>query len=203
MIKEWHSFRCLYTVIKILNPAQLCVEDRQVFQIFVFFWRYSDHYFLLDLGNRDRIRNKNLITATFISIFDGKLILNSWSSLLPLGTSVTWLTKIRILKNRNLRRKADRSFRGNSLKNHFRHLNLYSNPQSWWLEVVVIWAPLERQKVELHIFAFLILLPGSSPLKNAEFHENRYLFLILALTSCSGLPRNRKFGLFSMGKKSI
>ena len=152
MIKEWHSLHCLYTVIKILNPTQLCVEDRQVFQIFVFFWRYSDHYFLLDLGNRDRIRNKNLITATFISIFDGKLILNSWSSLLPLGTSVTWLTKIRILKNRNLRRKADRSFRGNSLKNHFRHLNLYSNPQSWWLEVVVIWAPLERQKVELHIF---------------------------------------------------
>ena len=34
-------------------------------------------------------------------------------------------------KNRNLRRKADPNFRGNFLKNHFRHLKFYSNPPGW------------------------------------------------------------------------
>ena len=33
-----------------------------------------------------------------------------------------------IFKNRNLRRIADPNFRGNFLKNHFRHLKFYSNP---------------------------------------------------------------------------
>ena len=36
-------------------------------------------------------------------------------------------TKNRIFKNLNLRKKAGRNFRGNLLKNHFRHLKLYSN----------------------------------------------------------------------------
>ena len=40
------------------------------------------------------------------------------------------VTKSRIFKNLNLRKKADRNFRGNFLKNHFRHLKLYSNPPS-------------------------------------------------------------------------
>ena len=38
------------------------------------------------------------------------------------------VTKSRISKNLNLRKKADRSFCGNFLKNHFRDLKLYSNP---------------------------------------------------------------------------
>ena len=37
------------------------------------------------------------------------------------------MTKSRIFKNLNLRKKADRTF----LKNRFRHLNLYSNSPSW------------------------------------------------------------------------
>ena len=31
----------------------------------------------------------------------------------------------------SLRKTADRNFRGNSQKNYFRHLKLYSNPPSW------------------------------------------------------------------------
>ena len=41
------------------------------------------------------------------------------------------VSKRRIFKNLNLRKKADRNFRGNFLKNHFRHLKLYSNSPSW------------------------------------------------------------------------
>ena len=62
-------------------------------------------------------------------------------------TSVT-VTKSRIFKILNLTKKSDRNFRGTFLKNHFRHLKLYSNPPG----VVVIWAPFERQKIEVHIF---------------------------------------------------
>ena len=41
------------------------------------------------------------------------------------------VTKSHIFKNLDLRRKANRDFRGNLLENHFRHLKLYSNPPSW------------------------------------------------------------------------
>ena len=41
------------------------------------------------------------------------------------------VTKSRIFKGLNLRKKADRNFRDNFLKNHFRHLKLYSNRPSW------------------------------------------------------------------------
>ena len=41
------------------------------------------------------------------------------------------MTKSRIFKNLNLRKKADRNFRGTFLKKRFRHLKLYSNPPSW------------------------------------------------------------------------
>ena len=46
------------------------------------------------------------------------------------GTSFTWpkaiFSKILVLD-----KKADRNIRGNWLKNHFRHLKLYSHPPSW------------------------------------------------------------------------
>ena len=42
------------------------------------------------------------------------------------------MNKSRIFKNLNLRRKAERNFRGNFLENCFRHLKLYSNPPSWF-----------------------------------------------------------------------
>ena len=41
------------------------------------------------------------------------------------------VTKSRIFKILNLRKKADRNFRRTFLKNRFRHLKLYSNPPSW------------------------------------------------------------------------
>ena len=62
------------------------------------------------------------------------------------------VTKSRIFKSLNLRKKADRNFRSTFLKNHFRQLKLYQIPQADWPGVVVIWAPFERQKIEVHIF---------------------------------------------------
>ena len=41
------------------------------------------------------------------------------------------VTKSRTFKNLNLRKKADHNFRDTFMKNHFRHLKLYSNPPSW------------------------------------------------------------------------
>ena len=41
------------------------------------------------------------------------------------------VSKSRIFKNLDLRKTADRNFRGTFLKNRFRHLKLYSNPPSW------------------------------------------------------------------------
>ena len=41
------------------------------------------------------------------------------------------VTKSRIFKILNLRKKADRNFRRTFLKNRFRHLKLYSNTRSW------------------------------------------------------------------------
>ena len=99
-------------------------------------------------------------------------LLFQWNSFIKIKNKVLWLlhsltrndsnnkyilirhfsqvTKSRILKNLNLRKKADRNFRRTFMKNRFRHLKLYSNPPSWL--VVVIWAPFERRKIEVHIF---------------------------------------------------
>ena len=41
------------------------------------------------------------------------------------------LTKSRIFKNLDLRKEADRTFHSNLLKNHCRHVKLYSNLPSW------------------------------------------------------------------------
>ena len=62
------------------------------------------------------------------------------------------MTKSRIFKNLNLRKKADRNFRGFLLKNRFRYQNFIHIPQADWPGVVVIWTPFERQKIEVHIF---------------------------------------------------
>ena len=62
------------------------------------------------------------------------------------------VTKSRIFKNLNLRKKADRNFRRSLLKNRFRHLNYIQMPLADWLEAAAIWAPFERGKIEVHIF---------------------------------------------------
>ena len=49
----------------------------------------------------------------------------------PLNRYFSHVTKSRIFKSLNLRKKADHNFRGTFLKNRFRHLKLYSNPPSW------------------------------------------------------------------------
>ena len=60
------------------------------------------------------------------------------------------MNKRLIFKNLNLRKKADCNFHGNFLKNHFRHLKLYSNPPSWLAKSLchmgTFW------KIEAHIF---------------------------------------------------
>ena len=45
----------------------------------------------------------------------------------------SYVTKSRIFKNLNLRKRADRNFCNNALKSHFRHLKSYSNPPSWFI----------------------------------------------------------------------
>ena len=62
------------------------------------------------------------------------------------------MTKSRIFKNLNLRKKADRNFRGTFLKNRFRHQSLIQIPRADWPGVVVISTLFERQKIEVHIF---------------------------------------------------
>ena len=57
------------------------------------------------------------------------------------------MTKSRIFKNLNLRKKADRNFCGIFLKNRYIQI-----PQADWPRVIVIWAPFERQRIEVHIF---------------------------------------------------
>ena len=78
------------------------------------------------------------------------------------------VTKSRIFKNLNLTKKADRIFRGIFLKNRFRHLKLYLNPQADCPGAAVMWAPFEIQKIEVHILrepTFQIWVHGSSALK--------------------------------------
>ena len=80
-------------------------------------------------------------------------LLFQWNSFIKIKNKVLWLlhsltrndsnnkyilirhfsqvTKSRILKNLNLRKKADRNFCRTFLKNRFRNLKLYSNPPSW------------------------------------------------------------------------
>ena len=62
------------------------------------------------------------------------------------------VTKSLIFKNLNLRKKVDSNFPCTFLKNCFRYQNYIQIPQADWLEVVVIWALFERQKIEVHIF---------------------------------------------------
>ena len=57
-----------------------------------------------------------------------------------------------IFKNLNLRKKVDRKFRGNSLKNHFRHLKFIFKSLKLIGQRLLSWAPFERQKIEVHIF---------------------------------------------------
>ena len=56
-------------------------------------------------------------------------------------------SKSHIFKNLNLRKKADRNFCGTFLKNRYIQI-----PQADWPRVIVIWAPFERQRIEVQIF---------------------------------------------------
>ena len=73
-------------------------------------------------------------------------------------------------------------------------------PQIHWPEVVVTWAPFEKQNVEVHILEMANLSGFATweftAMEDLKIHESRYFFL----TEDSGRSRKQKFGLFSMGK---
>ena len=64
------------------------------------------------------------------------------------------VTKSRIFKNFNLRKRIDRNFCPTFLKKPFQapKIIIIQIPQADWLEVVVRWVPFERRKIEVHIF---------------------------------------------------
>ena len=76
----------------------------------------------------------SLVTAPS-SMSIPSLVLESWQFLFVRDWAnirhFSHVTESRIFKNCNLRKKADRNFRDYFLKNHFRHMRLYSNPTSW------------------------------------------------------------------------
>ena len=77
----------------------------------------------------------DILTKTYDPLFLCFFLKSSKISFFHWHTTVqphsSHVTESRIFKNLNLRKKADRNFRGTFLKNRFRHLNLYSNPPSW------------------------------------------------------------------------
>ena len=92
-----------------------------------------------------------------------------WCCLNPVLTNryFSHMTKSRIFKSLNLRRKADRSFCNNLLEKHFRHLKLYSNPQLTGLKSLSYGYFLKDKRLMKSTFlrgpAFQVLLRGSSP----------------------------------------
>ena len=73
--------------------------------------------------------------------------------LMPLCRHFSHVTKSRIIKNRNMRKKkANRSFCNTFLENNFKHLKLYSNPPSWLARSRCHVDTFKRQKIEVHIF---------------------------------------------------
>ena len=59
------------------------------------------------------------------------ILKNLRCSLASLFRHFSHVSKSRIFKKLNVRKKADRNFRVDFLKNYFRHLKLHSNPPSW------------------------------------------------------------------------
>ena len=107
------------------------------------------------------------------------------------------VTKSRIFKNLNLKKKADHKFRRTFLKNRFRRLKLYI-PQADWLEVVVIWAPFERREIEVHFFERAILSGFGTWNFTAkeDLNQQKQVFL---LNFRPWLTQKPKIGLFFMG----
>ena len=97
-------------------------------------WQWSRLEIRLNAFHRSTIPQKQII---IIIITSGEQWVNkAWSAITTLlqvfsVTKLSHVTKSRVFKNLNLRRIDDYNFRGNSVKNHFRHLKLYSNPPLW------------------------------------------------------------------------
>ena len=68
---------------------------------------------------------------------------------IQLGTSVTWPKAVfsKILFKKKTWSQLSRKFAGKLFQENYIQI-----PQANWSEVVVTWAPFERQKVEVHIF---------------------------------------------------
>ena len=121
-------------------------------------------------------------------------IIRNYVSKWNLFRHVSHVTKSRIFKNLNLRKKSDHNFRSTFLKNRFRHPKLYSNPPSWFVRSRCHMSAFWKTKDWGWNFwdwswNFQVLVHGSSAPKKS-------FFIILDL----GPHRNQKFRLFSMGK---
>ena len=78
------------------------------------------------------------------------------------------VTKNRIFKNLNLRKKADRSLCGNFLNNHFRQLKLYQIPQLIGQKSLSYGHILNGKRLKFTMLresTFQVLVRGSSPPK--------------------------------------
>ena len=85
----------------------------------------NDFQVITKRGNQQQYKKLKQIRCEVGCTCEDFAINQSWSR------HFSHVTKSRIFKNLNLRKKADRNFRRTFLKNRFRHLKLYSNPPSW------------------------------------------------------------------------
>ena len=72
--------------------------------------------------------NSNFLILPIFKWLLSKILRNNFQ---VLNRHFSHVSKRRIFKNLNVRKKADRNFCGNFLQNHFKHLKLYSNSPSW------------------------------------------------------------------------
>ena len=112
------------------------------------------------------------------------------------------VTKSRIFKNLDLRKKTNRNFCGIFLKNRFRHLKLYSNSPKLISQELLSYAPFERQHIEVHILERAIF-SGFGRWKfttKEDLNRRKQVFLLILDLSP---PRNQKFGHFLWEKVYI
>ena len=119
-----------------------------------------------DLKNYFVNKNLSYLTFGFFWLFWWKYKLNWKVSTLPIleyfNRPFSHVTKSRIFKHLNLRRKAYCEFRANLLENHFRYPKLDSNLPSWLASrchMATFWKTLVTGPL------FQVLLLGSSPPK--------------------------------------
>ena len=116
---------------------------------------------------------RSFIALGLVFMYERKFNHRSWER--SIGRHFSHVTKSRILKNLNLRKKADSNFPSNSLKNHFKSPKLIDQKS-------LLHGHLLKDKRLNFTFLrrpiFQVLVSGGSPPKKILIHENRYFLLI-------------------------